>query len=161
MTTTYRTSTIKAWIIENVLKNPKTAIFFPVLFTLIMGIGMRYIVIDDNMMAMLPETLESKISWDAVQDEFGSTEVVFIAFGNKNKSIYNPNAFSSLWDLTKALENLDQVEKVSCITNISIIDSEEGFMEISDLQPDRELTFDQIHNIRNYLNKNPVIKKEC
>ena len=54
-----------------------------------MGIGMRYIVIDDNMMAMLPETLESKISWDAVQDEFGSTEVVFIAFGNKNKSIYD------------------------------------------------------------------------
>ena len=161
MTTPYRTSTIKAWIIENVLKNPKTAIFFPVLFTLIMGIGMRYIVIDDNMMAMLPETLESKISWDAVQDEFGSTEVVFIAFGNKDKSIYNSNAFSSLWDLTKALENLDQVEKVSCITNISRIDSEEGFMEISDLQPNRDLTFDQINNIRNYLNKNPVIKKRA
>ena len=122
---------------------------------------MRYIVIDDNMMAMLPETLESKISWDAVQDEFGSTEVVFIAFGNKDKSIYNSNAFSSLWDLTKALENLDQVEKVSCITNISRIDSEEGFMEISDLQPNRELTFDQINNIRNYLNKNPVIKKRA
>ena len=122
---------------------------------------MKYIVIDDNMMAMLPETLESKISWDAVQDEFGSTEVVFIAFGNKDKSIYNSNAFSSLWDLTKALENLDQVEKVSCITNISRIDSEEGFMEISDLQPNRELTFDQINNIRNYLNKNPVIKKRA
>ena len=122
---------------------------------------MRYIVIDDNMMAMLPETLESKISWDAVQDEFGSTEVIFIAFGNKDKSIYNSNAFSSLWDLTKALENLDQVEKVSCITNISRIDSEEGFMEISDLQPNRELTFDQINNIRNYLNKNPVIKKRA
>ena len=126
-----------------------------------MGIGVKYIVIDDNMMAMLPESLESKISWDAVQDEFGSTEVVFIAFGNKNKSIYNPNAFSFLWDLTKALENLDQVEKVSCITNISRIDSEEGFMEISDLQPNRELTFDQINNIRNYLNKNPVIKKRA
>ena len=126
-----------------------------------MGIGVKYIVIDDNMMAMLPESLESKISWDAVQDEFGSTEVIFIAFGNKDKSIYNSNAFSSLWDLTKALENLDQVEKVSCITNISRIDSEQGFMEISDLQPNRELTFDQINNIRNYLNKNPVIKKRA
>ena len=54
-----------------------------------MGIGVKHIVIDDNMMAMLPESLESKKSWDAVQDEFGSTEVVFIAFGNKNKSIYS------------------------------------------------------------------------
>ena len=93
-----------------------------------MGIGVKYIVIDDNMMAMLPEELESKISWDAVQDEFGSTEVVFIAFGNKDKSIYNSKAFSSLWDLTKALENSDQVQLVSCLTNISRIDSEEGFM---------------------------------
>ena len=152
MTTPHRTCTLETWIIENVLKNPKIAIISPLLFTAFMGIGIKYVVIDDNMMAMLPETLESKISWDAVQDEFGSTEVVFIAFGNKDKSIYNSNAFSSLWDLTKALENLDQVEKVSCITNISRIDSEEGFMEISDLQPNRELTFDQINNIRNYLN---------
>jgi hypothetical protein len=126
-----------------------------------MGMGINFIVIDDDMMAMLPETLDSRKSWDAVQDEFGSTEVIFIAFGNKGKSVYSSETFSLLWDLTKALENLDQVEKVSCITTISRIDSEDGFMEISDLQPERDLNPTQIDKIKEYLENNPTIKKRA
>ena len=142
---------VRSWIIERVLDNPKKAIFLPVLVTLIMGAGISYLVVDDDMMAMLPETLDSRMSWDAVQDEFGSTEVIFIAFGNKDQTIYSSKSFSLLWDLTKALENLDQVEKVSCITTLSRIDSEDGFMEISDLQPERDLNPTQIDKIKEYL----------
>ena len=126
-----------------------------------MGLGINYLVIDDDMMAMLPETLDSRKSWDAVQDEFGSTEVIFIAFGNKGKTVYSSETFSLLWDLTKALENVNQVEKVSCITTISRIDSEDGFMEISDLQPERDLTPPQIDKIKEYLKSNPTIKKRA
>jgi len=150
---------VRSWIIGHVLANPKKAIFLPVLVTLIMGAGISYLVVDDDMMAMLPETLDSRMSWDAVQDEFGSTEVIFIAFGNKDQTIYSSKTFSLLWDLTKALENLDQVEKVSCITTISRIDSENGFMEISDLQPVRDLSAKQIDKIKQYLKQNPTIKQ--
>ena len=150
---------VRSWIIERVLANPKKAIFLPVLVTLIMGAGISYLVVDDDMMAMLPETLDSRMSWDAVQDEFGSTEVIFIAFGNKDKTIYSSKTFSLLWDLTKALENLDQVEKVSCLTTISRIDSENGFMEISDLQPVRDLSAKQIDKIKQYLKQNTTIKQ--
>ena len=152
---------IRSWIIEHVLANPKKAIALPVLFTLSMGLGINYLVIDDDMMAMLPETLDSRMSWDAVQDEFGSTEVIFIAFGNKGKTVYSSETFSLLWDLTKALENVNQVEEVSCITTISRIDSEDGFMEISDLQPERDLTPPQIDKIKEYLISNPTIKKRA
>ena len=152
---------IRSWIIEHVLANPKKAIALPVLFTLSMGLGINYLVIDDDMMAMLPETLDSRMSWDAVQDEFGSTEVIFIAFGNKGNTVYSSETFSLLWDLTKALENLDQVEEVSCITTISRIDSEDGFMEISDLQPERDLNPIQIDKIKEYLISNPTIKKRA
>ena len=150
---------VRSWIIGHVLANPKKAIFLPVLVTLIMGAGISYLVVDDDMMAMLPETLDSRMSWDAVQDEFGSTEVIFIAFGNKDQTIYSSKTFSLLWDLTKALENLDQVEKVSCLTTISRIDSENGFMEISDLQPVRDLSAKQIDKIKQYLKQNPTIKQ--
>ena len=150
---------VRSWIIGHVLANPKKAIFLPVLVTLIMGAGISYLVVDDDMMAMLPETLDSRMSWDAVQDEFGSTEVIFIAFGNKDKTIYSSKTFSLLWDLAKALENLDQVEKVSCLTTISRIDSENGFMEISDLQPVRDLSAKQIDKIKQYLKQNPTIKQ--
>ena len=126
-----------------------------------MGLGINYLVIDDDMMAMLPETLDSRMSWDAVQDEFGSTEVIFIAFGNKGRTVYSSESFALLWDLTKALENVNQVEKVSCITTISKIDSEDGFMEISDLQPARDLSLSQIDKIKEYLISNPTIKKRA
>ena len=126
-----------------------------------MGLGINYLVIDDDMMEMLPETLDSRLSWDAVQDEFGSTEVIFIAFGNKGKTVYSSESFALLWDLTKALENVNQVEKVSCITTISKIESEDGFMEISDLQPVRDLSLSQIDKIKEYLISNPTIKKRA
>ena len=124
-------NTIKIRLIELVLSNPKKSLLLPVLFTIIIGLGVNFLIIDDDMMAMLPETLESKISWDAVQDEFGSTKVIFIAFGNKNKTIYQKETFSLLWKLTKALENLEQVQEVSSIATLSRIDSQDGFMQIS------------------------------
>jgi len=161
LTSSDRPHPIRSWIIEHVLANPKKAIALPVLFTLFMGLGINYLVIDDDMMAMLPETLDSRMSWDAVQDEFGSTEVIFIAFGNKGRTVYSSELFALLWDLTKALENVNQVEKVSCITTISKIDSEDGFMEISDLQPARDLNPPQIEKIKEYLNNNPTIKKRA
>ena len=42
---------------------------------------------DDDRMKMLPKNLESRISWDEVQNEFGSTEIIFIAFGRED-SLY-------------------------------------------------------------------------
>ena len=161
MTSTDKALSIKAWIIKQVLANPKKSVVLPLLVTLFVGMGINHIVIDDDMMAMLPESLESKISWDAVQDEFGSTEVIFIAFGNKNKTIYRQETFSILWALTEALENLDQVEKVSSIATLSRMDSQNGFMEISDLQPGQELTPIQINQIKDYLEKNPSLKKRA
>ena len=159
MTSTDKALSIKAWIIKQVLANPKKSVVLPLLVTVFVGMGINHVVIDDDMMAMLPESLESKISWDSVQDEFGSTEVIFIAFGNKNKTIYRQETFSILWELTEALENLDQVEKVSSIATLSRMDSQNGFMEISDLQPGQELTPIQINQIKDYLEKNPSLKK--
>ena len=111
------------------------------------------------MMAMLPKDLDSRISWDAVQDEFGSTEVVFVAFGRKGRSIVNSESFAALWDVTAALQEQSVIDEVTCITTMSRIDSDDGFMLISDLQPSRELNMLEIERIDHYLNQNPSIRK--
>jgi len=111
------------------------------------------------MMAMLPKDLDSRISWDAVQDEFGSTEVVFVAFGRKGRSIVNSESFAALWDVTAALQEQSVIDEVTCITTMSRIDSEDGFMLISDLQPSRELNMQEIKKIDHYLNQNHSIRK--
>ena len=110
-------------------------------------------------MKLLPKNLESRISWEAIQDEFGSTEVIFIAFGNEGKSIFNPVAMATLWDLTEALETGKQIEELNSITTATRMDNLDGFMEVDDLQPDRNLSQEEINDLKDYLDKNTVIKK--
>ena len=150
---------IRAWFINRALNHPYFSIILTIGLTLTVGSGISFLTIDDDMMAMLPKDLDSRISWDAVQDEFGSTEVVFIAFGKKGKSIINSESFAALWDVTAALQERSVIDEVTCITTMSRIDSDDGFMLISDLQPSRELNMLEIERIDHYLNQNPSIRK--
>ena len=150
---------IRAWFINRALDHPYFNIILSIGLTLTVGSGISFLTIDDDMMAMLPKDLDSRISWDAVQDEFGSTEVVFVAFGRKGRSIVNSESFAALWDVTAALQEQSVIDEVTCITTMSRIDSEDGFMLISDLQPSRELNMLEIERIDHYLNQNPSIRK--
>ena len=150
---------IRAWFINRALNHPHFNIILTIGLTLTVGSGISFLTIDDDMMAMLPKDLDSRISWDAVQDEFGSTEVVFIAFGKKGRSIINSESFAALWDVTAALQERSVIDEVTCITTMSRIDSDNGFMLISDLQPSRELNMLEIERIDHYLNQNPSIRK--
>ncbi len=150
---------IRAWFINRALDHPYFNIILSIGLTLTVGSGISFLTIDDDMMAMLPKDLDSRISWDAVQDEFGSTEVVFVAFGRKGRSIVNSESFAALWDVTVALQEQSVIDEVTCITTMSRIDSDDGFMLISDLQPSRELNMLEIERIDHYLNQNPSIRK--
>ena len=123
-----------------------------------MGSGLQFFVIDDDMMKMLPKNLESRIAWDMVQEEFGSTEVIFISFGKKGQTVFHPNTFAALWDISVELEALQEIEEVQSISMTTRMDNYDGFMEIDDLQPDRNLTENNIQEIKGYLEKNPNIK---
>ena len=141
-----------------VLDNPLKSILIPIFLTFILGSGLRFIIVDDNMMAMLPTKMESRMTWDAVQNEFGSTESIFIAFGKEGKNIFNKEALSQLWDVTRALEKIKEIEKVNSISNIPKILSNDGFLEIEDLQKNRELSEHTTEDIANYVNANSTIK---
>ena len=77
------------WSIRQAIAHSKRTVIFSAIATIFMGSGLRFLVMDDDMMKMLPKNLESRISWDEVQNEFGSTEIIFIAFGRKDSSVYN------------------------------------------------------------------------
>ena len=78
----YSSHPVRSWFIRQSLDNPIRSILFSILATIIMGMGGLFFMIDDDMMKLLPSDLDSKISWDDIQDEFGSTELIYIAFGN-------------------------------------------------------------------------------
>ena len=147
------------WTIHQVIGHSKRTVVLSVIATILMGSGIRFLVMDDDMMKMLPMNLESRISWDKVQSEFGSTEIIFVAFGSKDSSAYSAHALDNLWQLSENLELLESVREVTNISTSTKIEQHDGFMEINDLQPSEKLTRNEIDEIKGYLNKNPKLKR--
>ena len=95
---------MKSWLSQQVLTHPKRLIIINVLFTILFAYGLKWLIIDDNFMNMLPKDIESRRVWEEVETEFGASEIMFIAFGNSGKSIYHTESFKTAWDLTELLE---------------------------------------------------------
>ncbi len=151
---------IKQWFVDQALQHSLRTITLSILATLFMGSGIRFLVMDDDMMKMLPKELESKVTWDAIQNEFGSTEIIFIAFGRQGESAYQEKTLADLWTLTEQLNILSTVDDISNISNATRIDQVDGFLEIDDLQNTKVLSSSEIDNIQVYLNKNQDLKKQ-
>ncbi|SVB01316.1 uncharacterized protein METZ01_LOCUS154170, partial [marine metagenome] len=147
-------------MIRQSLDHPKRTIILSIIFTILMASGLRFFTIDDDMLKMMPESLESRISWNNIQEEFGSTEVIFIAFGHEGEKIFQPDALATLWDLSEALNVSNWVDEVTSISTSSRMDNVDGFMEIDDLQLYRNLTYNEVNDIQLYLDKNEKIKKQ-
>tara|TARA_Y100000739_G_scaffold5745_1_gene5140 strand:- start:6176 stop:8485 length:2310 start_codon:yes stop_codon:yes gene_type:complete len=151
---------IKQWFVDQALQHSRRTITLSILATLFMGSGIRFLVMDDDMMKMLPKELESKVTWDAIQNEFGSTEIIFIAFGRQGESAYQEKTLADLWTLTEQLNILSTVDDISNISNATRIDQVDGFLEIDDLQIRKVLSSSEIDDIKVYLNKNQDLKKQ-
>ena len=151
---------IKQWFVDQALQHSRRTIILSILATLFMGSGIRFLVMDDDMMKMLPKELESKVTWDVIQNEFGSTEIIFIAFGRQGESAYQEETLADLWTLTEQLNILSTVDDISNISNATRIDQVDGFLEIDDLQIRKVLSSSEIDDIKVYLNKNQDLKKQ-
>jgi|TARA_B110000467_G_scaffold138387_1_gene137096 predicted RND superfamily exporter protein len=149
---------MKSWLLQQILTHPIRLIVVNVLFTMLFAYGLKWMVVDDNFMNMLPKDIESRRIWEEIETEFGSSEMMFIAFGNSGKSIYHQESLKSVWDLTELIEQSPYVDEVISISTMNRMNSEDGFMEIDDLQPDRILSVEAIQNIKKYLDKNPDVK---
>ena len=155
----YSSHPLRKWFITQSLDSPWRTIIISLIATIFLGSGIRFFIIDDDMMKILPKELDSRISWDVIQEEFGSTEVIFIAFGKQGKSIFTPDALATLWDIAEQLEATNEVEEITSISTATRMDNVDGFMEVDDLQPYRDMMADEVEDVKLYLEKNPTIKK--
>ena len=149
---------IKHWIISQSLNHPKRTIIFSLIITALMASGLRFFYIEEDMMKLLPAEMDSRKTWETIKDEFGNTEMIYIAFGNKDKSVFNDKLITDLWDLTEALEAIPEIEEVNNLINMNKLQSEDGYLEVEDLVQSRDLNTDQISEIKSYLDKYPELK---
>ncbi len=151
------TAKIKNWAITQSLDHPKRTIIISILMTLLFAYGLQWLVIEDDMMKILPKDIESVKTWETIKDEFGATDMMFIAFGTRGVSVYNTEILKTLWDISDALEKIPEVNEIMTITTSNRMDSEDGFLEVGALQPARDLSDDEIISIKSYLEENKDI----
>ena len=150
----------KKWAVRQSIHHPKRTLASALIITLIMGFGLQHFVIEDDMMKMIPKTVKTRAVWEEVKDEFGNIDPIFVAFGAEGQNLFQKKAMSDLWDFTKALEALAEVEKVRSLTNMNKMESEDGFLLIDDLVNKRDLSPEEIADIEAYLIDNAELKKQ-
>ena len=106
------------------ISNPILTVIFSIFVTFFISIGIRTFVIDDDFFKMFPKDIESRILWDDMTDEFGDSELLLIAFGEKNQSIFNRNTLNAVRALTLELENIDIVDRVVSLHTVDRIESD-------------------------------------
>jgi len=76
----------KKWAVHQSIHHPKRTLASALIITLIMGFGLQHFVIEDDMMKMIPKSVKTRVVWEEVKDEFGNTDLIFVAFGLKGKT---------------------------------------------------------------------------
>ena len=127
---------------------------------LIMG-GIRHVKQDDNMINLLPDNIGSRKIFEEIQNEYGLTEYMYVALGNKNSTFIKKNNLEVIWELTHEFEKLEIVDEVISLSNVKKIslDHADSSLVIEDLMITKTLSKNQIKNLKNYLEQNPIIKK--
>ncbi|MCF7823531.1 MAG: MMPL family transporter [Candidatus Marinimicrobia bacterium] len=149
---------MKQWFIDQSVVHPKRSIILSILLTILMGTGIKYFVVEDDFMKLLPQDVQSMITWNNLRDEFGSTDLMFVAFGHSGGDALNPESLATLWDVTQAMAEVEDVDEVISLANMDRMDGDEGFLEVSSLQPAREVSDSEISSIRDYLDDNSKIR---
>jgi predicted RND superfamily exporter protein len=151
------THKLKSWALNQALEHSKRTVLLALLVTAFIGSGVRFIFLDDNIMNTLPKDIDSRRIWDEVIEEFKYTDFFFVAFGNPNEKILNPDALAIAWDLTEKFENVSHVDEVISISTMNRMDSDDGFLEVGDLMPHKNMTEEEVASLSDYLKNNSNI----
>ncbi|MDP6852683.1 MAG: MMPL family transporter [Candidatus Marinimicrobia bacterium] len=145
---------LKSFALHQALNHSLRTVILSLLLTFIIGSGARFIFIDDNVMNMLPEDVESRRVWNEVSEEFGYSDFLFVAFGHPGEDALTPENLALTWDLTEAFERIAQVDEVISIATMNKMEGDEGFLEVDELMDSRNVDSLETGEIARYLKDN-------
>ena len=147
-------------LITKVIKHPKIVIILTTLLSILLTSGIRFIQQDEDLKRLLPNDMPSIVTFNEIEDEFGNFEFMYLAIGNAGQSVFKPEIFNIAWNLSNDIEQLDECDEVVSISNSTRLyfDDTDSSMLISDLVPKATLTQNEIDEIKEYLDKNNVVR---
>ncbi|MFC1480837.1 RND family transporter [Candidatus Neomarinimicrobiota bacterium] len=150
---------MKQEFIRWVTESPKQSIILALLLSIVIASGIRFIHIEDDLMKMLPEDIPSRVLWNEIEDQFGSTEPIFISIGKPGESIFKAATLAKVWDLSRTFEDMPLVDEVRSLATMDKIYNDGGFMEVGELMEYRDLTDEEIAEMKQYLDDNSDLSR--
>ena len=138
---------LKNWTIRQALDHSWRTILMAFIITAIIGSGVRFIFLDDNVMNMLPENIDSRRVWDEIVEEFKYSDFLFVAFGRDGENILTAENLALTWDLTEAFEKIPQVDEVLSLSTMNRMNNDEDFLVVDNLMPNRGLSVLEIESL--------------
>ena len=71
------------------LQYSKLTVIITLLLTALVISGFKHLKQDDDMVKLLPDDMQSIITFVEITDKFGNYEFMYVAMGNENKNIWN------------------------------------------------------------------------
>ena len=162
-------SKIKKILIHQSIQSPIRTFIISLCCTLFVFWGFKNFKIDDDLVKTFPQDMQSKIIWDDIQEEFGQTEFIFVAFGKPDQNILDDKwAIAQNQFFTDAiLKEVKKVDKVISLSTFNKIDGTDDFLDIGLLQDENfiknfgdDVIINQyLNDIRTYLDNNPEQRK--
>lgn len=147
---------MKSTLIRLTLERPRLITVITIAVSLLLASGIRFIHFEDDILKMLPTDMPSRVIWDEVEEQFGATEPLLISLGGEG-TLFTPERLALIWDVTRSLEDDPHVDEVMSLATMSRIDNVDGFLEVGDLMPYRDLTAADISGLVAYLDANADI----
>ena len=146
-------------LISKAVNSPILVLSISLFITFIISSGSIYVKQDDDMVNLLPEDIGSRQIFDEIQDDYGITEYMYVAIGNKGNNIFNTKDLTVISELSNKFNNLDIVNDVISITSLDKIslDPADSSIVIDSLikYPINNM---QISSAIKYLDENKIIK---
>ena len=160
---------IKKYFINQAINHSVRTFIISILLTLFVFSGITDFKLDDNLVKTFPQNMPSKIIWDDIQEEFGQTEFVFVAFGKPGNNILEDKwAIAQNQFFTDAvLSQINEVDKVISLSTFNKIDGSNDDLDIGLLQSKNfidnfnndEVIQNFLTDIDRYFQNNPEQKK--
>jgi len=125
-----------------------------VIITAFFGYHLKNLTMDNSVEGMLPDSDPEKQFFEEFQDIFGSDEVFIIVL--EADTVFDAEFLRIVDELTRRLEEIDNMDEVISLTNIDEIRGSEGLLEVKPLMETLPQTDAEIESFRKAVFENPL-----
>jgi len=128
-------------LFEKIFKYPLFIIIFTLAVTVILGIQMKDLVLDNDSTNFLPRNNPTRVEYRRVEEVYGGSMIMAITMKMKEGFVYSKDNLIILDKITQEVEAIENISKVTSIVNADYLaGTEDGIetMKLIDKLPENE-----------------------